>query len=122
MPQSEMPIFVRTFDLLTWLLPLTNHFPRVHRHSFTQRLLDAAFDLRECLEAANFRSGKGRLEQLRRADEALARLRLYLRLAVKWEWVTGGQYQHAAALLTEIGKLLGGWIKVTAPDAAGART
>jgi hypothetical protein len=47
MARQEMVIFTRTFDFLTWLLPATNHFPRAHRHSFTQRLLDAAFDLRE---------------------------------------------------------------------------
>ena len=69
-----MPIFTRTFDLLTWLLPATNHFPRAHRHTFTRRLLDAAFDLRERLEEANLRKRISRLEQLAKADEALARL------------------------------------------------
>ena len=49
MPENEMPIFTRTFDFLTWLLPATNRFPRAHRFSFTLRLLDAAFDLREYL-------------------------------------------------------------------------
>jgi len=39
-----MPIFTRSFDLLTWLLPMTQHFPRAHRHGFTRRLLDSAFD------------------------------------------------------------------------------
>jgi hypothetical protein len=29
--QREMPIFTRTFDLLTWLLSATNNFPRAHR-------------------------------------------------------------------------------------------
>ncbi len=53
MNQPEMPIFTRSFDFLTWLLPVTNHFPRAHRHTFTNRLLGAAFDLREQLEAAN---------------------------------------------------------------------
>jgi hypothetical protein len=28
---------------LSWMLPLTNQFPRAHCHSFTQRLLAAAF-------------------------------------------------------------------------------
>ena len=27
-----MVIFTRTFDLLAWLLPHTNHFPRAHRY------------------------------------------------------------------------------------------
>ncbi len=76
MSGQEMPIFTRTFDFLTWLLPATNKFPRAHRHSFTQRLLDAAFDLRERLEEANLRQGRARLERLKLADEALAKVRL----------------------------------------------
>ncbi len=44
MDSSEMPIFTRTYDLLAWLLPASNHFPRAHRHTLTQRLLDAAFN------------------------------------------------------------------------------
>jgi four helix bundle protein len=113
MPRSEMPIFTRTFDFLTWLLPATNHFPRAHRHTFTQRLLDAAFDLSERLEEANLRKAEARRERLARADEALARVRYYLRLAARWGWISPGQYQHVAAMVTEIGKLLGGWQKVT---------
>ena len=113
MAQKEMPIFVRTFDFLTWLLPMTNHFPKAQRHSFTRRLLDAAFDLRERLEEANYRKGRARLERLARADEALAKVRLYLRLAYRWQWLNDGQYRHAAQMLAEIGRLLGGWRKVT---------
>ena len=115
MNHREMPIFTRTFDLLTWLLPVTNHFPRAHRHTATQRLLDAAFDLRERLEEANLRQGRERLERLVQADEALARLRLYLRLTVRWGWLSSGQYQHVAAMVSEIGRLLGGWQRVTVP-------
>ena len=113
MNDSEMPIFTRTFDLLTWLLPATNHFPRAHRHTFTRRILDAAFDLRERLEEANLRKGRERLESLRAADEALARLRVYLRLAARWNWLSAGQYQHVALMVAEIGRLLGGWQKQT---------
>lgn len=41
MAQEEMPIFTRTFDFLTWLLPVTNHFPRAQRFTVTNRLLNA---------------------------------------------------------------------------------
>ena len=64
MSQQEMPIFTRTFDLLTWLLPATNHFPKAHRHTFTRRLLDAVFDLRERLAEANLRKFNTRIERL----------------------------------------------------------
>lgn len=59
MKNEELVIFTRTYDLLTWLLPHTNHFPKVHRHTFTQRLLDAAFDLRERLEEGEPAAGRG---------------------------------------------------------------
>jgi hypothetical protein len=113
MMRAEMPIFTRTFDLLTWLLPASHHFPRAHRHGFTRRLLDAAFDLRERLEEADLRQGRLRVERLREADEALARLRLYLRLASRLGWLSDGQYGHVAEMVAEIGRLLGGWQKVT---------
>ncbi len=112
---KEMVIFTRTYDFLTWLLPATNHFPRAHRHTVTRRLLDAAFDLRERLEEANLRQGSARLERLLLADDALARVRVYLRLVTQWGWFSSRQYAHVAAMVSEIGRLLGGWKNVTQP-------
>ena len=109
MTRKEMPIFTRTFDFLAWLLPVTNHFPTTQRHSFTRRLLDAAFDLRERLEEANARSGEARLERLALADEALGKIRTYIRLAIRFDWLSTGQYEHVSGMLSEIGRLLGGW-------------
>lgn len=98
MPQPEMPIFVKTFDFLSWLLPASNHFPRAHRHSFTQRLLSAGFDLREYLEEANFRKDQARLERLDRADEALNKVRRYLRLASRWGWINYTRHGNTVGL------------------------
>lgn len=113
MPAEEMVIFTRTFDMITWLLPATNNFPRAHRHTFTRRLLDAAFDMRDRLEEANLRQGPARLERLRLGDEALARVRVYLRMAARWGWLSSGQYGHISGMMVEIGRLLGGWQKAT---------
>lgn len=113
MPNEQMVIFTRAFDFLTWLIPTTNNFPRTQRHTFTRRLLDAAFDLLERLHEANHRKGQARLERLARADEALERVQVYLRLAARWNWLEDGQYRHVAEMVTEIGRLLGGWIKAT---------
>lgn len=113
MARREMPIFTRTFDMLAWLLEATNNFPRSYRHSFTQRLLDAAFDLSEALQEANLRYGQARIERLNRADEALDKLRHYLRLAARLGWLKPGQYEHVAAMTAEIGRLLGGWHKAS---------
>lgn len=113
MNETQMVIFTRLFDMLAWLLLATNHFPRAHRHTFTQRILATAFDLHDCLHEANSRKGAARLERLERADEALAKLRSYVRLAVRWQWLSVGQYQHVAEMLAEVGNLLGGWQRQT---------
>lgn len=114
---QNMVIFSRTFDLLEWLLPKSERFPRVYRSTVTQRLMDAALDLQEALVAAETRGGRPRVLALRNADAALARLRIYLRLAHRWQWLSDGQYEHAGRMVGEIGRLLGGWLKSEKPRA-----
>lgn len=106
-----MIILTRTFDLLSWLLPHTERFPRQYRHSITQRMVDAALDFQEALYDAQSQGGSTRQKHLREADAALNKLRLYLRLAHQWRWLNAGQYQHVSHLVAELGRLLGGWMQ-----------
>jgi four helix bundle protein len=110
MPE-EMIIFTRTYDLVTWLLPLTQNFPRNQRFIITQRLQNAALNFQELLIEANALRGPGRTEKLSAADVELRKVRLYLRLSRKWDWLKEGQYHHVSAMVAEIGRLLGGWQK-----------
>lgn len=107
----EMVIFTRCFDLLEWLLPKAEHFPKVYRHTLVRRMMDAALDFQEALFAAQSQQGSARRQQLRQADAALNRLRFYLRLAHRWRWFSNGQYRHVSELVAELGRLVGGWIK-----------
>lgn len=100
-------------DLLTWLLPRVEKFPRPQRFIVTKRLTDATLDFQEALFDANAHSGAERLAHMTDASAHLDKLRLYLRLAHQWGWLTGGQYQHVSAMGAEIGRLLGGWIRQT---------
>jgi hypothetical protein len=110
---TEMPLFTKTFDFLAWLVPCTNHFPKLHRHTVTRRLLDAALNFQEAILEANSAYGRYRLARLIDADGHLSKVRLYLRLVYRWQWITPGQYEHAGRMLAELGRLLGGWKKVT---------
>lgn len=117
--ESELPIFIKTYDFLAWLVPVTNHFPRLHRHTITRRLLDAILDFQEDLLTANTVRDQARLDLLGQADAHLSQVRLYLRLAQQWRWINPGQYEHASRMVAELGKLLGGWQKLTRQQAAG---
>ena len=111
---KELVILSRVFDLLTWLLPKGERFPRLYRHTVTQRMMDAALDLQEHLFQAQTWRGSARWRALNHCDMALNRLRLYLRLAHLWRWLSDGQYAHVSTMVAEIGRLLGGWIKQSA--------
>ena len=39
---SDMVIFTRTYDLLQWLLPKAERFPKLYCSTVTQRLISAA--------------------------------------------------------------------------------
>jgi hypothetical protein len=108
---QEMVIFVRVYDLLRWLLPKSEQFPKSYRNTVTQRLMDSVLDLQEALSEAQSQRSQQRLAALRKADACLARLRVYLRLVHQWQWLNHGQYQHVSEMEAEIGRLLGGWIR-----------
>jgi four helix bundle protein len=108
---EKMVIFTRTYDFLSWLLPVTEKFPRSQRFVITQRLQGAALDFQELIIEANALRGAKRAEKLHTADAELRKARLYLRLCERWQWITPGQYRHVSEMVAEIGKLLGGWLK-----------
>ena len=83
----------------------------MYRHTVTQRTMDAALDFQEALFDAHSQGGTTRQKHLRSADAHLKKLRLYLRLAHHWRWLNDGQYRHVSAMIAEIGRLLGGWMK-----------
>ncbi len=108
---SEMIILTRTYDLLRWLLPKSERFPKVYRSTVTQRLMAAVLDFQEALLTAQAYQDKIRVRHLRAADAHLSKVRLYLRLIHEWGWLSLGQYEHVSRMVSEIGRLLGGWIK-----------
>jgi hypothetical protein len=73
---DEMIVLTRVYELLAWLLPKGEGFPRVYRHTVTQRLMDSALDLQDGLFLAQTRRGAARRTVLADCDAALSRLRL----------------------------------------------
>lgn len=115
---QESPIFSKTSELLEWLLPATMKFPKSQRFVLAKRVQDAAFNFYEAITAAALVANPR--PQLEQADIELQRLRLYLRLSRQQLCLSPGQYEHAARMVVEIGKLLGGWQKKYAKAPAAA--
>ena len=106
---EESPIFVKTYAFLMWFLPLTANFPKHQRLGLARRLEDSALDFYEAILQAGKTKGDPGL--LCAADFELDKTSFYLRMCKDLKTLSIGQYEHAAKLLVEIGKLLGGWMK-----------
>ncbi len=106
---QQSPIFSKTYDLLTWLIPATTKFPREQRFVLAKFIQETALRFQEDLIEAGLGKGRKRNSALARADVNLTKLRFYLRLSRDLRLITPRQYQHVANVVTEIGRLLGGW-------------
>jgi len=107
--KEEMLVIKRGYDLSKWLLDHTGKFPKSYRFSVAAKIENAILDFIEMTTVANLRQDK--LPLLRRADEALARLRLLFRLSYEMRFINLSSYEYGSGKLVELGRMLGGWIK-----------
>jgi hypothetical protein len=106
---QQSPIFTKTYDLLVWLIPATTKFPREQRFVMARAVQETALRFHECLIEAGLAQDKARRRALAQADVDLTKLRFYLRLCQDLGVITPRQYRHVAEMVTEVGRLLGGW-------------
>lgn len=108
---QESPIFTKTYDLLLWLMQATTKFPREQRFVLAQAVQQSALGFQEHLIEAGVGQGRARSRALVEADVELTKLRFYLRLSKDLKLLKLNQYRHAAEMVAEVGRLLGGWRK-----------
>ena len=113
MNETQSPIFAKTSNFLLWLLQHTENLPKSERFRLSKRMEDAAFDFYE--ELIHAVKGRDKKRFLIQADLELDKLRLYIRLSHQRKLTSHQQYLHASESLSEIGRLLGGWIKSLPP-------
>jgi hypothetical protein len=77
-PQS--PLFVKTYDFLLWLIPLTLKFPKSQRFLLAERLSKMALDFYDLILAAVMEP-EYQGERLDEADRLLTKIRLNIRLS-----------------------------------------
>ena len=106
---QQSPIFTKTYDLLVWLIPATTKFPREQRFVMARAVQETALRFHEHLIEAGLAQDKARQRALAQADVDLTKLRFYLRLCQDLGVITSRQYRHVAEMVTEVGRLLGGW-------------
>ncbi len=96
-------------ELLKWLIPLLDKFPRNRRFTLGERLESGLLDvLEECVDAAY---SKHKRSQLNRANRRLSAVRHLWRLAWELRVISRKRYFHGSRQLVDIGSQIGAWQK-----------
>ena len=108
------PALEAVYQFVLWLVPTVERFPRSQRFLLGDRLQTTALDVLERLIEATYT--RARRPHLAAANLGIEKLRVLCRLAKDLRHLDARRYAHAARVLDEAGRLVGGWRK--AHDAA----
>ena len=104
---APVPVVPKAYDLVLWLIPRVNEFPRAQRFVLGERIENAALDLLDVLVEAQYRRDK--VELLGRANLTLVRLRHLLRLANDLHLLGARRFEFVSEKIEELGRMVGGW-------------
>jgi len=97
-------------DLLLWLIPQLDKFPRNRRFTLGEKIEVLLLEVLSLLvEASYAQRGKARL--LETVNGKLTVLRHLWRLAFELKVIAKKQYMYGSQLLIDLGKQIGGWQK-----------
>ncbi len=109
--KEDYPIFDKSYQLSTEIFRETMKFPKSQRYAIAQRLQDASLGFIE--EITLGFTSIDKVSALNRASDYLERLRILTRVALDLNFWSFKIYQKINAMINEVGKMLGGWIKKT---------
>ena len=92
-----------------WCVPQIAKFPRIHRFTVGDRMEEKLLDLLDDLLEAKYTRDK--LALLGRANIKLEQFRFLARGAKDLHFFNIPRYEYLAERVTEIGRLIGGWIR-----------
>jgi len=105
----NLPIFEKTYELILWLYPTVNKFPKSQRFILGQHIENTILEILEEVIETNQKRNKAPF--LKKISVKLDKLRILIRLSKDLKFISIRQYSFAAEKINEIGKMLGGWIK-----------
>ena len=112
-------ILTKLQDLLVYLMPQLNKFPRDQKFVLGDRIETKLLDVQEyCLRAYYSRDKRGHLLE---ANLQLEVARHLVRLANALKLFSNHTYGVLAEKMDEVGRMIGGWLK-SVSGANGART
>lgn len=110
-PVLDIPIFHKIYDLYKLLHSYHHRIPKSERYTLWQKCENTTLALLESLIETSHRKGDERTQSLYAISNQLDLLKVLIRLAKETRTIDNQWYIDIQALIQEIGKMIGGWIK-----------
>jgi four helix bundle protein len=111
---NELTVYQKHYDLILYAFPIIAQYPRNARFTLGQETQMCMLGIARLIVRANAeRDRRRRLDILWSIDRGLQELRLLTRLAKDMKMISVRRYGNISARVTEVGRLVGGWIKST---------
>lgn len=107
----DIPLFTKLYELYSTVSFSLPSFPKTQRYTLGQRIEHTILDLLELLFSIPL--ADNRLAILKQMSVKTDLLKTLLRLSKDTHSLPTGRYLELQAILQEIGKMLGGWIRAT---------
>lgn len=106
---KDIPIFHKTYELILWIYPAVNKFPKKQRFVLGQEVEKTAIKFLKLIIQANYVKEKTLL--LSEASIEVSLLLILIRLSKDLHFLSQRQYEYASSQADEISRMLGGWLK-----------
>lgn len=98
-------------DLIVWIVPKLDHFPRGRRYTLGSQIENLMLELLERLMAAAYAKPADKARHLEAANLKLDVLRHLWRLALELRVVNVRAHRFGAEMMVSLGNQIGGWKK-----------
>lgn len=112
-PSDPAVVALRMEDLTVWVIERAAKFPRDHKFTVGDKLVETCLQVTTLLTEASYVRDKVAL--LAAASRALTRARVLVRIAQRLGLLTDSQREYFSAQSLEIGKMIGGWTRALKP-------
>lgn len=111
--ESKLLIYQKYVDLIEYGYNLLIKYPKSEKYALSSSIRNSMFEtLRLILYANKIADKYVRIKILNKIDAKIAMQGFYVRFSYKQKYINNSNYLEWSKRLEEIGKILGGWIKV----------
>ena len=108
----DIPLFAKLYDWYKAVSHEISSFPKTKRYSLGSRIDNLTLELIELTITAGYLPKEQKLPTLQKISVKLDLLKILFRLSFETKCINNTKYQSLSIQLVEIGKMLGGWIKI----------